>query len=117
MQKPKETLQSERPAEKDERYCHLLVFFPLLATLIALLVVVFLPNRTLPTVLDSFALGFTSVFIFSLLGEDEILERLFRLKRQHSYRYAKGTLIRGKQINIILTAIVDFIAGFLKLLN
>lgn len=102
------------------KHSYLILFYPSLATLIAIVMIIILNLQTLSTALEALALSFTSIFISSLLGEDEILQRFFRFKRAedtYGYTKAKGSLMRGKQWNIVLTAIIDFLAGLLKLLN
>lgn len=117
LEKDKMENQKEHPCVK---HSYLILFYPSLATLISIVIIVILKLQTFSTVLDALALSFTSIFIFSLLGEDDILKGFFRFKRAadtYSYTKAKGALIRGKQWNIALTAIIDFLAGLLKLLN
>ena len=74
------------------KHSYLILFYPSLATLIAIVMIVILNFQTLSTALDALALAFTSIFIFSLLGEDEILQRFFRFKRAaDTYGYTKAS--------------------------
>jgi hypothetical protein len=109
----------------DEMHC-LSVFFPALGLILSAVIlgIICLANTGAPTTsdwFDSFSVGFTVVFILSMLEYQWMVTVPARLCRYGStfnpndFAAAKGKLINGKHTNILLTALINFVNGIVKL--
>lgn len=103
-------------------------FYPMLGLLLSLVVLfayylLLCANLTGQAGLDALAIGYTAAFILSMLLDDDRIMTIaarvcrYRIVSQDDRATAKGSLIVGKQSNILLTAIIDVIAVLFKLMT